>query len=479
MRSNVAYIFYLFVILAFSPNLLALEKTDRPDFSVIVEKVGPSVVDIISESESDEKKLVPDKLRPQLESTPLMDVLKQLYGDKLDEKLSGKSKNIGSGCIISSDGYIVTNDHVVENAKVVHIIMQDRRQFEAKVIGIDAGTDLALLKINANNLPFIPLNDKVVPRVGEWALAIGTPFGFENSVTVGVVSALGRNLGASERYVSFIQTDAAVNPGNSGGPLLNAQGELLGVNSQIVSQSGDSAGLSFAIPVNIVKHVVDELQKNGSVDRGWLGIAFQDVDANLANAFGLSKMKGALVSRVFANSPAAQAGMKEGDIITMIDGKEIIRSSDIPPIIGLLAVGAPVVVKVIRNKAEEKLDLILQHYVSTEVEASNDDKAIVHSAMEKSQIKITVRDLEGTEKNDSDGVSDGVLVVALEGKPWTAAGILRGDRIISINNQIVKHPSDFYKVLEELVHKQKMKTIPILISRPGEIQHYVVVKFDD
>lgn len=476
MRINAIFIFYFSLIFYYPLSSFAVEK---PEFSVIVDKVGPSVVDIVSESETDEKKLVPDKIRPQIEGTPLMDVLRQLYGDKLDEKLSGKGRNIGSGCIISADGYIVTNGHVVENAKTVYVIMQDRRQFEAKVIGTDPGTDLALIKINANNLPFISLNENVAPKVGEWVLAIGTPFGFENSVTVGVVSAIGRNLGASDRYVPFIQTDAAVNPGNSGGPLLNAEGELLGVNSQIVSQSGDYAGLSFAIPVKIVKYVVNELRKNGSVDRGWLGIAFQDVDANLASAFGLPKMKGALVSRVFPNSPSSRAGIKEGDIITEIDGKEIIRSTDIPPIIGLLPVGTPLTVKVIRGKKEDQVKVTLEQYVSTEVDTNHDEKALVNAAMDRNRVRITVRDLEDFEKADLEGAKNGVVVVAVEGKSWAAAGILRGDRIISINNQIVEHPSDFYQILERLVHNQKLKMVPILISRQGEIQHYVVVKFDD
>lgn len=469
-----AWIASLLVILVHSPYLYASEKQD---FSTIVEKTGPSVVNVIAIPVYDENKLVPDELRGQLEGTPLMDMLRQMYGDKLEEKLSGKGTNIGSGCIVSEDGYIVTNNHVVEGAKSVYVVMLDRRQFEADVIGSDPGTDLALLHIKAKDLPFMALNEGVIPKVGEWVLAIGTPFGFENSVSVGVVSAIGRNLGSSERYVSFIQTDAAVNPGNSGGPLLNDKGELLGINSQIVSESGDYAGLSFAVPVRTVKYVIDELKKKGSVERGWMGIAFQDVDANLANAFGLSKLKGALVSKVFPSSPAYRSGLQIGDIIQEVNGCEIIRSTDIPPIVGLLPVGTELKIKVLRDKQEKEVALLLEQYVPAQVAVAHDEKAMIHDSLQAIQTGITVRDLEAFENKSEGADHTGVYVVAVESQPWVIAGVLRGDRILRVDNSSIKHPTEFYQAIKEGLAKG-MKNIPVLIARDGEIQHYVVVKFD-
>ena len=464
----------LFISTQFLSCAFCLEKQD---FSAIVEQVGPSVVNVIAVPQYEEKKLVSDELRAQLEGTPLMDVLRQLYGDRLDEKLSGKSTSLGSGFLISPDGYIVTNDHVIEEAKTVYVILQDRRQFEAKVIGLDPGTDLALLKIDENNLPYITLDENVVPKVGEWALAIGEPFGFENSVTVGVVSAMGRNLGSTERYASFIQTDAAVNPGNSGGPLLNAKGELIGVNSQIVSQSGDYAGLSFAVPVKIVKYVIEKLKNKGKVERGWMGVAFQDVDANLADAFGLPKMKGALISRVFPLGPAAKAGVQIGDIIVSINGKEIIRSTDIPPILGIIPVGSKINLEMIRDRKEKNIELVLQEYVPTKILATRDEKAIIRTAIDSVRAGITVRDLEDFEQVKLEPGTIGILVVAVESPVWTSAGIMKGDRILSVDNQPIQHATEFYSLIQSSLQR-KITKIPILIAREGEIQRYVVVKFE-
>lgn len=462
-------------ILASFLILMPLYAKDAPDFSPVVEKVGKSVVNVISDSSGEGKKLVPDELRSELEGTPLMDVLKQLYGDKLDEKLSGKGPNIGSGCIISNDGFIVTNYHVIEGADKVFVLMQDRRQFVASVVGVDAGTDIALLKIDAKDLPYLSLSDSSKVKVGEWALAIGTPFGFENTVTVGVISALGRSLG-TERYVPFIQTDAAVNPGNSGGPLLNMQGDLIGINSQIVSESGNYAGLSFAVPSNIVKNVVEQLKAKGNVSRGWIGVAFQDLDSNLALSFGLSKMKGALVSRVLPESPASRAGIKVGDIITELNGTEIIRATDIPPIVGVLPVDSKVIMKVLRNKTEVNLDIVLNRYVPAEVMAANDKKAVINTSADKLRTGITVRDLEDFEKANLDPDQRGVMVVNVAGKSWSTAGIRRGDMILSMNNEPVQDVNTFYQKIGKL--NSNSSTVPVLIARQGEVQHYIAVKFE-
>lgn len=462
--------FFVLAILLATP----LYAKDVPDFSPIVEKVSPSVVNVISDSNKEGKKLVPDELRPQLEGTPLMDVLKQLYGDKLDEKLSGSGPNVGSGCVISSDGYIVTNYHVVEGADTIYVMMNDRRQYAAQVIGTDVGTDLALLKIDAKDLPFLTLSDSKV-KVGEWALAIGAPFGFENTLTVGVISGLGRSLG-TERYVPFIQTDAAVNPGNSGGPLFNADGNVIGINSQIVSESGNYAGLSFAVPSYVVKNVVDQLRTQGSVIRGWIGVAFQDMDAALATSFGLEKMKGALISRVLPMSPAFRAGIQVGDIIVELNGNEIVRATDIPPIIGLLPIDTKIGMKIIRNHEMKNIEIVLNRYVPAEVAMEGQKKATINATPLKLKTDITVRDLEDFEKAGLDPDQQGVIVVTVAGKSWSSAGIRRGDMILSVNRQPTKDIRNFYSIVDEL--NKQTASVPILIARQGEVQHYIAVKFE-
>ena len=239
--------------------------------------------------------------------------------------------------------------------------LHDRREFKATVVGRDPSTDLALIKIDANNLPYLNYADSNDVKVGQWVLAIGSPFGFENSLSTGVISATGRSFG-NERYVPFIQTDAAVNPGNSGGPLLNLQGEIIGINSQIISESGGFSGLSFAVPSNTIKAVVAQLKEHGSVSRGWLGLAFQDLDAQLAASFGLHSINGALVSRVMPTSPSAQAGIHEGDVITHFNNTEIKQATDLPPIVALLPVNAKVPVTVMRDGKPIAITLILSAY---------------------------------------------------------------------------------------------------------------------
>ncbi len=443
-----------------------------PDFSAIVDKSGKAVVNIIT-TNKDTKKLVPDDIRDDLEGTPLMDVLKQMFGDKLDENLSGKGPGLGSGTIISADGYIVTNAHVVEGADEIFVRLQDRREFLAKVIGKDAGTDIALIKIEADNLPFINYADSNLIKVGQWVLAIGSPYGFENTLTVGVVSATGRSLG-SERYVPFIQTDAAINPGNSGGPLLNLDGEMIGVNSQIITESGSFAGLSFAVPSNVIKSVVAQLQKNGSVARGWLGLAFQDLNKDLADSFGLNSAKGALISKVIPNSPAAKAGMKEGDIITQFNGQEIIKATDLPPIVGMLAVNTKVPMKVIREHKMLDVSIVLSKYNEQDSMLISKSE-IMSPRLDKLHQDISVRNLEDFELADSNNSKEGVKVVDVRGKTWTSAGVRRGDLITSINGKHIGDVKDFYSVVHDA---DNHKAMLVLVSRPGDVQRFLAVKFD-
>ncbi len=461
-----------FFALTYFATTYAITPPLTTDFTAIVDKSGKSVVNIIT-TNKETKKLVPDDVRDDLEGTPLMDVLKQMFGDKLDENLSGKGPGLGSGTIVSPDGYIVTNSHVVDGADEIYVRLQDRREFSAKVIGKDSGTDIALIKIEAENLPYLNYADSNTVKVGQWVLAIGSPYGFENTLTVGVVSATGRSLG-SERYVPFIQTDAAINPGNSGGPLLNLDGQMIGINSQIITESGSYAGLSFAIPSSVIKLVVAQLQKNGSVSRGWLGLAFQDLNRDLADSFGLKSAKGALISKVIPNSPAAKAGMKEGDIITEFNGQEIIKATDLPPIVGMLAVNTKVPMKVIRDHKDLEISIVLSKYneQDTMLIAKNE---VVGPRLDKAHQEISVRDLEDFEVADSGNGKNGVMVVNVRGKTWSSAGVRRGDLITAINGKHVSSSKDFYSAVHEA---DSNKAMLVLVSRPGDVPRFLAVKFE-
>ncbi len=459
----------LFFTLMLCLYLQSALADETPNFTQVVDSAGKSVVNIITTSK-ESKKLIPDDLRDDLEGTPLMDVLKQMFGDKLDENLSGKGPGLGSGSIISADGYIITNAHVIENAGEIYVRLKDRREFPAKIVGRDSGTDLALLKIDAKDLPFLTYADSNKIKVGEWVLAIGSPYGFENTLTVGVISATGRSLG-NEHYVPFIQTDAAINPGNSGGPLLNLKGELIGINSEIISESGSFAGLSFAVPSDVVKNVIAQLKETGSVSRGWLGLAFQDLDRNLAESFGLSSVKGALISKVVPDSPASKAGMKPGDVITEFNGQDIIRATDLPPIVGVLPLNSQVPIKVIRQKKEVALSVTITKYVQPEKVVAK--KEIISPRLDKFHQDINVRDLEDFERNAMENDQQGVIVVYVKGKPWSLGGLRRGDIILSLNNQPVESTKDFYNALREADPEHP---ITILVTRPGDVQRYLAIK---
>ena len=295
-----------------------IASASLPDFATIVEETSPAVVKIIAQA-----KAPSPAAREQLEELEqLPDALRRFFQDR--EPQAPRGGGTGSGFIISKEGYIVTNHHVVAQADEVIVRLSDRREFDATVIGTDQRSDLALLQVDANDLPFLQLGKSSELKVGEWVLAIGSPFGLDYSVTAGIVSAKGRSLPTErgENYVPFIQTDVAINPGNSGGPLFNLQGEVVGVNSQIFTRSGGSIGLSFAIPAKVVKNIIEQLKVNGEVVRGWLGVSIQNVDRTLAESFDLDRPRGALVAQVGKDSPAERAGIESGDIIVEGDGEQ-------------------------------------------------------------------------------------------------------------------------------------------------------------
>ena len=330
----------------------ALQARSLPDFVSLAKQNSPAVVNIATTQHKDGGDSSHNFQIPDLpEGSPLNEFFERFFGDQ--EGFGGSprgfdTQSLGSGFIISDDGYILTNNHVIDGADEIVVRLSDRREFVAELIGKDKRSDVALIKIDAGDLPKVKIGSTRDLEVGEWVLAIGSPFGFDHSVTSGIVSAKGRNL-PSENYVPFIQTDVAINPGNSGGPLFNLDGEVVGVNSQIYSRTGGYMGLSFAIPIEMAMNVADQLRTKGRVSRGWLGVLIQDVTRELADSFGMRHPKGALVARVLPGSPAEKADLRTGDIILEFNGKEVGNSSMLPPLVGASRVDQPADVTVLRN----------------------------------------------------------------------------------------------------------------------------------
>jgi serine protease Do len=445
---------------------------DLPEFTQLVEKYGSAVVNISTSAkkdtaagknkDNDDPESAPN--RPGMPGMP--EDLNEFFRHFFDQEkgpYQGPATSLGSGFIISSDGYIVTNNHVIQNADEIIVRLTDRREFIAKLKGADKLSDIALLKVEATDLPTVKLGLSKDLKVGEWVLAIGSPFGFDHSVTAGIVSAKGRSL-PSDNYVPFIQTDAAANPGNSGGPLFNMEGEVVGVISQIYSRSGGFMGISFAIPVDVMNNVVEQLKKDGKVARGWLGVLIQDVTRDLAESFGMNKPHGALVAKVLPNSPAAQTGFKVGDIITEFDGKQIEHSSDLPPMVGISKVGNSFLAKVIRAGKEVTLNVTIAELPpEEELQMSMNSKGGKSTNSDK--LGLTVRELDDKQREAQSVPEGGVWVDKVDGKGVAFdAGIRKDDVIISINHVRIETVQQFKEIVADLKDGQ---SVAILIHRGG------------
>jgi serine protease Do len=342
---------WFFLFLTF---LTAAASAQLPDFTDLVERQGPAVVNI-STTQSARNPLLPQV--PNLrEDDPFYEFFRRFIPNPGPREF--QSQSLGSGFIVSADGYIMTNAHVVDAADEITVRLTDKREYKAKVIGADRRTDLALIKIEASGLPVVRFGDPNKLKVGEWVVAIGSPFGFENSVTAGIVSAKGRSL-PQENYVPFIQTDVAVNPGNSGGPLFNLRGEVVGINSQIYSRTGGFMGLSFAIPIDVANQIAQQLRTAGKVTRGRIGVVIQALTKELVESFGLTRMQGALVNSVEKGGPAEKAGIEAGDVILQFDGKPVISSEDLPRLVGAVRPGNRVTVQIWRNKQPRDVQIVV------------------------------------------------------------------------------------------------------------------------
>lgn len=419
-----------------------------PDFTDIVAQNGPAVVNISVTSKTE--KIVSNPDFPGLDpDSPFYQFFHQF---KMPVPQGGvPMRGEGSGFIVSSDGVILTNAHVVDGASSVNVKLTDKREFKAKVIGVDRPSDVAVLKIDATNLPTVKLDPADDVKVGEWVLAIGSPYGFENSATSGIVSAKSRTLGDAS-YVPFIQTDVAVNPGNSGGPLFNLRGEVVGINSQIYTRTGGYEGLSFAIPINMALQVKDQLLQHGSVTRGHLGVTIQSVNQALADSFGLKKPTGALISSVEKDSPAERAGLKAGDVILRMNDKEIVTSSELPSLVAIATPGSTARLDIMRNGESKRIELTVGKLKNMEVASAN------AAGEDHGRLGVVVRPMDRDEQKQANVL--GGVVVEDAGGSAAQAGIQAGDLILSINGTPVKSPEQ----LKQLVARAG-KHVALLVQR--------------
>jgi len=453
------------LVLGMNCSALALAK-ELPDFTDLVEKQGSVVVNISTTQTIRNSQSFPNIP----ENDPFYDFFKRFAPQMPREQ---ESQSLGSGFFISQDGYIMTNAHVVDRADKITVRLTDKREFRAKIIGADKRTDVALLKIEASGLPIVTKGDPNKLKVGEWVVAIGSPFGFDSSVTAGIVSAKGRTL-PRDNFVPFIQTDVAINPGNSGGPLFNMSGEVVGINSQIYTRSGGSMGLSFAIPIDVAMQVADQLRTSGKVVRGRIGVTIQELTRELAESFGLSKPSGALISSVEKNAPADKAGIEASDVILKFDGKPVDNSTDLPRMVAATKPGSKVVIELWRKGATKK--------VTVEIAQMPEEGSLVRSATNQdesspqaiSRLGITVSELSKEQQQELQ-VTGGLVVEDVDGTAARAAGLHQGDILLAVGNVQIRslaHLNDFLKQVPN------GRNVALLVRR-GDSALYVAIRLDE
>jgi serine protease Do len=449
-------------LLLFVPLAGVAQAQGLPDFTELVEKQGPAVVNVSTTSAARN-----GPQSPVPEDDPFYDFFRR-FGPPQPRDYEARS--LGSGFIISADGYILTNAHVVEAAEDITVKLNDKREFKAKVIGADKRTDVALIKIEASGLPAVRVGDPERLKVGEWVLAIGSPFGFESTVTAGIVSAKGRSL-PQENYVPFIQTDVAINPGNSGGPLFNLKGEVVGMNSQIYSRTGGFMGLSFAIPIDVAMDVTNQLRTAGRVSRGRIGVVIQEVTKELAESFGLPKAAGALVNSVEKGGPADKAGLEPSDVILKFDGKTVNSSSDLPRMVAQTRPGSKATMQIWRKGAAKDVTITVGEMPEEKV-AQRPGRRDSKSGNVVARLGLTVSELSAEQRKEL-GIAGGLLVEDVQGAS-AKAGIRRGDILMALNNQDIKSVEQLTQLLNQF---EKAKSVALLIRR-GDGALYVPLRLD-
>lgn len=417
---------------------------ELPDFTELIERHSPAVVKITAVSKM--------ARAPQAQNLPPnMQNLPDIFRELLEQRQAPRERgSLGSGFIISADGYVLTNDHVVNRMDEINVILNDQREFSATLVGRDERSDLALLKIEAKNLPTLALAKDETLKVGQWVVAIGSPFGLDYSASAGIVSAIGRSIPSAHTessYVPFIQTDVAINPGNSGGPLFNMDGEVVGINSQIYSPSGGSVGLSFAIPASLASDVVAQLKEKGRVDRGWLGVVIQDVDKDLASSLGIDTPRGALINDVDPEGPAARSGLKAGDLIIKFNGSTVHTSSDLPYLVGRTSPKSKVPVVIVRKGKEQNIQVTVGMLpVSPEETATR-----LSTAPQKKSVDALGLSVVPMEQSQRGGAEFGVVVSEVKpGSPAAEAGLQPGDIITQLGFIDIKSPADYSRVVKDL-----------------------------
>lgn len=456
------------LLLATCAALAAAQGRELPDFTRLVEEQGTAVVNI-STTQAPRRANVPQV--PNIEDEEMLEFFRRFIPRQPGPGARPESRSLGSGFIISADGYILTNAHVIDAADEINVKLTDKREYKAKVIGADKRTDVALIKIDASNLPAVRLGDPAKLKVGEWVVAIGSPFGFENTVTAGIVSAKGRSL-PQENFVPFIQTDVAINPGNSGGPLFNMKGEVVGVNSQIYSRTGGFMGLSFAIPIDVALDIQKQLRDKGRVSRGRIGVVIQEVTKDLALSFGIDRPRGALVNSVEKGSSADRGGIEATDIITRFDGKPVDSSSDLPRIVGATRPGASVQVEVWRKAASRTLTLTVGELQEERVAARDAPRERKPAELAANRLGLVVSELTAEQKRE---MKLGHGVVVSDVRPDARADVRRGDVILKVvhNGQHteLKSTEQFNKLLAGM---DKNAVITLQVRR-GENTAFVTV----
>lgn len=463
-------------------SMTAQARGGLPEFTELVEDNGDAVVNISTKMDKNQQmqQQLPQGM-PEMppgmeipEGTPFDDFFKRFFGQP-GQPQPPQPNSLGSGFVLSEEGYILTNHHVIKDADEIIVRFSDRTEITAELLGSDERSDVALLKVDPKGLDLkaVKLGDSKDLKVGEWVLAIGSPFGFDYSATAGIVSALGRSL-PSDSYVPFIQTDVAINPGNSGGPLFNLDGEVIGINSQIYSRTGGFMGVSFAIPMDVVMNVVNQIKDQGYVSRGWLGVVIQDVTRELAESFGLDKPRGALVSRVIADSPASKAGFEAGDVILKFNGRDVDASSDLPPIVGSTEVGKTAPVEIMRKNKLETLRVMVEELPEDDALISG-QSATPSGRFKSESLGVEVVELTPQQREETGVESGGVMVMKIESGPVALAGINPTDVIISLNNEQITSAKQFVEIADSL---PVGKSIPVLVQRAGAAQ-FLALKIEE
>lgn len=446
---------------------VSAQAAELPDFTQLVEQASPAVVNISTTQKLPERKVSAQQM-PDLEGLPPM--LREFFERGMPQQRAPRgggggqreAQSLGSGFIISPDGYILTNNHVIADADEILVRLADRSELKAKLVGTDPRSDVALLKIDGKDLPVLKLGKSQDLKAGQWVLAIGSPFGFDHTVTHGIVSATSRSL-PNENYVPFIQTDVPINPGNSGGPLFNMNGEVVGINSQIYTRSGGSMGISFAIPIDVALDVSNQLKSGGKVSRGWLGVVIQEVNKDLAESFGLDKPAGALVAQIQDDGPAAKGGLQVGDVILSMNGQPIVMSADLPHLVGALKAGSKAKLEVIREGKRQTIELTVG--AIPEEGAALDALGNAKPGAERSSNRLGIAVVELTdEQKKSYDLKSGVVIKEVQDGPAALIGLQPGDVITHLNNQAINSTKEFTDIAKAL---PKNRSVSMRVLRQG------------